>query len=171
MYEELNRIFDAEKWLSNNFGCEFYSTSKGWLNCSCPFDDHPDTNPSFGINMQDKCYKCFGCGKQGNFIQLVSALLKVPFIEAVNLISDHENIDFAQFNSLEYKNKKFQETLLEIDNKEFKNQKLILSSIIKIKKTLKDNFESGDEMYKELDNYIESDNIHKIKDIFKKWNN
>jgi hypothetical protein len=51
----------------------------------CPFDDHPDTTPSFAVRLGDngrERFKCFGCGREGDAIDL-EALLSNRSIEDV----------------------------------------------------------------------------------------
>ena len=161
---ELNKLFDAQKWLEDSYGCEFYPSNKGWINSSCPFDDHSDSNPSFGINTQEGFYKCFGCGKQGNFINLVCELKKINFVQAIKFITSDSGIDVKKYNSFEFKNEKFKRALIENDNTEHEHSKIIQKAIIKIKKNLAIDFDKADLMYKELDALIEKGDYRAIKE-------
>lgn len=44
----------------------------------CPFPDHRDRSPSFGVNSGSGLWNCFGCGKGGNLAGLVSQLTRAP---------------------------------------------------------------------------------------------
>ena len=161
--EEINKSFDAQKWLEESYGCNFYPSSKGWLSCECPFDDHEDSNPSFGITPSGGIYKCFGCGKQGNFVDLVKRLKNYNFIQAIKFIMSECDMDFQSSSTFDYKNEKFKKALEEEDNTLHENKKIVQKAIIKIKKNLQENFDAADLMYKELDNLIEKDDYKTIK--------
>ena len=46
--------------------------------CSCPFPDHDDSKPSFGINIENWRWQCFGCGRRGISIKSLAAALHKP---------------------------------------------------------------------------------------------
>ena len=53
----------------------------------CPF--HEDKTPSFKVYRQDDhtwCYKCFGCGANGNVFQFIEKFDKIKFGEAVDKV-------------------------------------------------------------------------------------
>ncbi len=52
----------------------------------CPF--HKEKTASFSISNSKQIFKCFGCGKGGDVITLVSELLKINAIEAAKIIND-----------------------------------------------------------------------------------
>ena len=52
----------------------------------CPF--HREKTASFSISFSKQIYKCFGCGKAGDVISLVSELLKINAYEAAKLINN-----------------------------------------------------------------------------------
>jgi DNA primase len=164
---DLNKLFDAQQWLENNYGCEFYSSNNGWMMSSCPFDNHSDTNPSFGINPSLGFYKCFGCGKQGSFLNLICDIKKITFVQAIKFVTQESNLDFKKYNSFEFKNEKFKKALIESDNTDYNNSKIIKKAIVKIKKLLDIDFDKADLMYKELDILIENGDYKTIKE--KEW--
>lgn len=164
-YNDLNTMFHADAWLEENFGCEFYKSSNGNLMCSCPFDDHADTSPSFGVHLEKGLFKCFGCGREGSLITLVSELMKVNFFQAVNIIATFEGLNLDNIDSLTAKNEKFKKALMESSNEENKLTKLIQKATIKIKKTMKTDFYKADDMYKLMDDYIEQQNYDALKEI------
>lgn len=50
------------------------SATRDQLSACCPLPDHPDTHPSFSINLKTGLWRCFACGRQGNIRQLMAAL-------------------------------------------------------------------------------------------------
>ena len=57
----------------------------------CPF--HPEKTPSFKINDRTGRYHCFGCGADGDAIDLVQKLENVEFREALRILSDMAGVD------------------------------------------------------------------------------
>ena len=53
--------------------------------CICPF--HKEKTASLSISPQKQIWKCFGCGKGGDVISLVSELLKINAFEAAKSIN------------------------------------------------------------------------------------
>ena len=164
-FNELNKIFSADNWLRENFGCEFINGNNGWINSSCPFDDHQDSNPSFGINLEKGRYNCFGCSREGDFINLVESLTGVKFIHAVSIMAEYSGINIGNYDSLKFKNEKFKKALIEENEKLNENQRLIMKATVKIKNIMKKDFEKADQMYKTLDRYINEENFIKVKEI------
>lgn len=164
-FNELNLLFQADKWLEENFGCEFIRGGNGWLNSSCPFDDHEDSNPSFGINLEIGKFNCFGCSREGDFIELVTKLLNVKFVQAIHIIAEDCGFQIGNYDSFKFRNDKLKKALVEEDNEVSENKKLISKATIKIKNIMKHDFEKADSMYKILDECIETQNYKKIKEM------
>jgi CHC2 zinc finger len=162
---ELSKNFQADIWLTEHFGCEFIMGKNSWLNCSCPFDDHADTSPSFGINLEKGIFKCFGCGKCGNFVKLVGLLLKKDQIDAIKLISDATGYDLSALDTIEHKYEKFKKALEEKNQSQEKINKLILKATIKIKKIMERDFEIAEKYYQELDEIIVQNNIKALRNF------
>lgn len=59
----------------------------------CPYPDHPEKSPSFGVTLEQGFYYCFGCQRGGDAIKLVSDLKDLPFSEAVSYLAERNNID------------------------------------------------------------------------------
>lgn len=53
--------------------------------CVCPF--HKEKTASLSISPSKKIWKCFGCGKGGDVISLVSELLNINALEAAKSIN------------------------------------------------------------------------------------
>jgi len=56
----------------------------------CPFSDHKESNPSFVVFTQSEYenFYCFGCGKGGTIIQLISHLDGISFRQTLEKLSD-----------------------------------------------------------------------------------
>ena len=53
--------------------------------CVCPF--HKEKTASLSISPQKQIWKCFGCGKGGDAISLVSELLNINALDAAKSIN------------------------------------------------------------------------------------
>ena len=164
-FNDLNTLFNSEGWLQENFGCEFYPANSGWLNSSCPFEDHTDSSPSFGINQDKGIFKCFGCGRDGSLIKLVMMLMNVDFYPAINIIAVYSNIDLDNSDSLTIKSEKFKKAILEKSEEENKYKRIIQKTTIKIKNIMKQDFEAADKMYKQMDDYTALSDYNAIKEM------
>lgn len=58
------------------------------LRCRCPLPDHEDKRVSFSLNTRSKLFKCFGCGAQGDLLELVSRVLSVDMRTAATRIAE-----------------------------------------------------------------------------------
>jgi DNA primase len=136
------------------------------LNCGCPFPDHSDNSPSFGINTEKGIFQCFGCGRKGNFINLIALIEEVPIAQAIKIIAAHSGVDLGNFDSMDYKYEKFKKAMIEVDNTYTKNKRTLKKATLKIKKILREDFEKADSMYKKLDELILQNDYKKIKETF-----
>lgn len=164
--EHINNNFNAEKWLNESYGCEFYMGNNGWLTASCPFSDHQDTSPSFGINPENGCFNCFGCSRKGSYIDLVMGLLEINFLKAIRYMSIYSGYDLDDIDLEEYKINKFKKAFLEEDNIKEKNKRNIIKTILRIKSIMKSDFEKGDLLYKKMDEFIKQEEYNKLEEIF-----
>lgn len=77
---------------------EQYSPSGWTLKSRCPFDDHNDSSPSFGINPQDNCFYCFGCRRGGGPVQAIFYLKNKNISQreiAENILKEYGNLNDA----------------------------------------------------------------------------
>ena len=82
--------------------------------CVCPF--HKERTASFSISPQKQIWKCFGCGKGGDVISLVSELLNINALESAKSINKtlglgleaDKPVNYFEVNK--YKNKSMVET-------------------------------------------------------------
>jgi len=55
----------------------------------CPFPDHQDSTPSFKVNSEKDCFKCWGCGRGGDVFQLAGWLRgEERFARQVDLLAE-----------------------------------------------------------------------------------
>ena len=59
----------------------------------CPYPDHNEKSPSFGVSPEKGFFHCFGCGKGGDSIKLVMELKNLPFAEAVTHLGERFGVD------------------------------------------------------------------------------
>ena len=59
----------------------------------CPYPDHNEKSPSFGVSPEKGFFHCFGCGKGGDSIKLVMELKNLPFAEAVTHLGERFGIE------------------------------------------------------------------------------
>lgn len=65
---------------------------------NCPFEDHEDENPSFHFLNEDQYYKCFGCDRQGDVIELYAELKDVTLGEAAMALNKMINGDETKYH-------------------------------------------------------------------------
>ena len=92
--------------------------------CVCPF--HKEKTASLSISPQKQIWKCFGCGKGGDVISLVSELLNINALEAAKSINNtlglglDPNQKSTYFEVNKYKEKrKTEEIFKQWENKTF----------------------------------------------------
>lgn len=92
--------------------------------CVCPF--HKEKTASLSISPQKQIWKCFGCGKGGDSISLVSELLNINALEAAKSINytlglgldPNQKSNYFEINK--YKNRqKTEEIFKKWENKTF----------------------------------------------------
>jgi DNA primase len=162
----LNTNFDTENWLKENYGCEFIQNNNGWLTATCPFDDHDDMSPSFGIHKEKGIFNCFGCGRNGAFVNLVQQLTNMSFYQTLKFMSENCGLNLKEFNSQDFIYEKFKKALEETNDEFYSNKRIVSKVTMKIKKHLKINFEEADNMYKELDLLLNEKNYQGIAKRF-----
>ena len=60
----------------------------------CPF--HSEKTPSFMVNEERQIFNCFGCGQKGDVIRFVQDYYKIPFMEAVEKLSNEYGIKMPE---------------------------------------------------------------------------
>ena len=77
----------------------------------CPFTGHIEKTPSFSVSSSKQIWKCFGCGKSGDAISLVSELLKISpldackYLNGIFLLGLDLNVSMAKYEVNSYKQK------------------------------------------------------------------
>ena len=66
----------------------------------CPF--HNENTPSFNVNNDKSLFYCFGCKTGGNIINFTTKYKNLPFLEAVEFLSQYSGIPFKQNNKRDY---------------------------------------------------------------------
>ena len=66
---------------------QFQQTGGAWAKAVCPF--HPDTKPSFFINMDSGVFHCFGCGVKGRLQELLDRL-GIKGIRAADVVAERQ---------------------------------------------------------------------------------
>jgi len=79
--EEVKRRVDILN-LCRSLGIDLTRSGRRWR-ARCPFPDHVDTCPSFFVDPATQRFCCYGCGRRGDAIDLVMALKRVGFREAL----------------------------------------------------------------------------------------
>jgi len=59
----------------------------------CPYPDHSEKTPSFGVTPDRGFYYCFGCQRGGDAIKLVMDLKSLSFSEAVSYIAERSGVE------------------------------------------------------------------------------
>lgn len=83
-------------------------TSNGDIQVSCISPDHPDKNPSAGLNVRKGLWHCMACEKGGSAIDLIGAshgldtsskLSGEDFTSVLNWVIDHYGLQFGQLRA------------------------------------------------------------------------
>jgi len=85
-------------FMEKEYDSDFVNGNNGWANTNCPMPNHEDSSPSFGININDNKYNCFGCGQTGDIIKLVQKVEGLNFVESIQRISDFAGVDIEIVN-------------------------------------------------------------------------
>lgn len=90
----------------------------------CPF--HKEKTPSFSISPSKQIYKCFGCGKGGDVISLVSEVLDLSPLNSVIYLNDHLGlgIDLHMNRNQSYSERKKYNAMINRYNQRRKQKKV-----------------------------------------------
>lgn len=94
----------------------------------CPF--HKEKTPSFSISARKQIFKCFGCGKGGDVITLVSELMNIDSYKSAQYINDLccLGVNFNQKTSMLEINRYKQKQKAKENFKKWENKSLIILS-------------------------------------------
>src|SRR5918997_32016 len=59
----------------------------------CPYPDHSEKTPSFGVTPDRGFYFCFGCQRGGDAIKLVSELKNFSFVDSVAYLAERSSVE------------------------------------------------------------------------------
>lgn len=83
----------------------------------CPF--HNEKTPSFQIREDQQCYRCYGCGKNGNIFTFVMEYEKVSFPESIEMLAQKAGLEIPKLtNDPQYNLLKQQLEKIHLINKE-----------------------------------------------------
>ena len=72
-HEQILSRLDIDSYYRDHLTGPIKSGQGGWCNCRCPLPGHDDRQPSFGFNRNTGAFKCFGCGRSGQYFQIRTA--------------------------------------------------------------------------------------------------
>lgn len=181
---ELISSIQIDEYMESEYNSDFSQSSNNWLNTNCPFPDHEDSSPSFGVNTESNKFNCFGCGKTGNIINLAQMMENLNFVETIQKLSlyiglDVETADFDMKYNVNQLNNIINGFLDEIETSQFpgglSEADFLITFAERTKKHIrKSNFNKQEiewvnVIYKNLDKYIDNEDYHKINLIWKKF--
>jgi DNA primase len=180
--DELISNIQINEYMESEYDSEFTSSSNDWLNTNCPFPDHDDSSPSFGVNLESNLYNCFGCGKTGNIVNLVRQAEGLSFVETIQKLSLFAGLE-VETSDLDLKyillalNSTVNHYLDDINESKFPGglneaQFLIAFSERTKRHERKSNHNPNetewiDEIYNNLDSFIENEDYKKINSLWK----
>lgn len=102
-------LFDLIRSMKINLE-EVYSPS-GWdFKGCCPFPDHQDNSPSFGVHPKENRFYCFGCQKGGGSVQFLSFIKRLTLQGAVEHLLD--NNGYYLYDAIDNFQNSFDEEIL-----------------------------------------------------------
>lgn len=170
-------------FMEKEYDSDFIGSKSGWANTNCPMPNHEDSSPSFGVNIDDNKYNCFGCGQTGDIIKLVQKVEGLNFVESIQRISDFAGVDIEIVNlDLKYLIKELSSTINDYFSKDnislfpggLSEGAFLVALAARTKKYERScQFKDSecmwiDEIYKKIETEIENKNY---KNIDKLWKN
>ena len=74
------------------YNAVFIPGQHGWFNTLCLMPEHPETNPSMGVNIETNTFHCFSCGQKGSIIDMVMTIENMDLTQAVSFLLDFLDI-------------------------------------------------------------------------------
>jgi len=87
----------------------------------------------------------------------------MSFPKTIELMASASGIEISNIGSFEFRNDQFKKALIEVDNQDQKNNKIVMKATSAIRKIMQEDFEKADRLYQQLDKYIEEEDFQKIK--------
>ena len=182
--DELIASIQINEYMESEYDSEFIGSSNEWLNTNCPFPDHDDSSPSFGVNTESNLYNCFGCGKTGNIVNLVRQVEGLNFVEAIQKLSlfaglEIETSDLDLKYVLQALNSSVNSYLKDVNESKFPGGLNEAQFLIAFSERTKrherkseykvDEIEWIETIYKNLDKFIEEEDFKKINLLWKSF--
>lgn len=87
LIDDMLQAVDLVDLVENEWGFLMDPQPNGWYQTNCPIPTHRDNSPSFGVNPEERRFKCFGCGEGGDAITLIRKVEGLSFRDAVIRLS------------------------------------------------------------------------------------
>jgi len=88
----MNITLAIKNRLTINQVANYYGINYKGKKISCPFPGHEDKTPSFKLFVKTNTFKCYGCGKQGDIIDLAMYLFNINNTEAMKKLDADFNL-------------------------------------------------------------------------------
>jgi len=184
--DNLNQTVNIVNFMEDCYHSDFlFSKSSDWANTNCPLPNHEDNSPSFGVNISNNKYNCFGCNAKGDLINLVQEVEGLNFVEAIQKIAVYANIDIETTDlDMKYLVNELQDTIKKYisqseDSDNFPGGlneiNFLLAMSIKVKKFERkyhnhiDVVNWTEEYYKNLEGLINKQDYKQIKNMWKNF--
>lgn len=184
--DNLNQTVNIVNFMEDCYHSDFlFSKSSDWANTNCPLPNHEDNSPSFGVNISNNKYNCFGCNAKGDLINLVQEVEGLNFVEAIQKIAVYANIDIETTDlDMKYLVNELQDTIKKYisqseDSDNFPGGlneiNFLLAMSIKVKKFERkyhnhiDVVNWTEEYYKNLEGLINKQDYKQIKNLWKNF--
>ena len=182
--DELIASIQINEYMESEYDSEFIGSSNEWLNTNCPFPDHDDSSPSFGVNTYSNLYNCFGCGKTGNIVNLVRQIEGLNFAETIQKLSlfaglEVETSDIDLKYILQALNSSVNSYLKDVNDSKFPGGLNEAEFLIAFSERTKKHERKAeysvseldwiDTIYKNLDKFIEEEDFKKINLLWKSF--
>lgn len=170
------------EYLEAEYGIFLDVPKNGWANACCPFPDHRDDNPSFGVNDDKGIYKCFGCGKKGDVISFIRDMDGLSFRKALiklqKYTGDVEEGNYELKAHVRHLSKSIEDYLSDTYENQYPAGMSEQAFLMSVADSIKDlesysNYNEkvlawSDKIYKQIDNFIFKQEYDKVYQI---WQN
>jgi len=184
--KELKSNISMIDYMTEEYGSDFIVSQNDWYMTNCPMPEHNDSSPSFGVNNSKQTFNCFGCGSQGDIIKLVQAAEKLTFVECIQKLSLFSGVDVETTN-LDVKyiiremNSSIDKYLSDEHGSNFPGgltESEFLVTFARRTKKIENQLNHSkqitdwiDNLYLQLDSYIDEKNYKKVNDVWKSFAN
>lgn len=182
--KELKLNVSMIDYMTEEYGSDFIPSQNDWFMSNCPIPEHNDSSPSFGVHNGKQTFNCFGCGCQGDIIKLVQVVEKLTFVETIQKLSLFSGIDIETTNlDMKYIVRELNSSIDKYLNIEhgtnfpggLSEAEFLITFAKRTKKIVNQLQHSDkilrwiDEVYLELDSYIDKKDYKKVNDIWKSF--